>query len=226
MLNMKDLSNEPDYTILDLILAGKEPYSRRAFGVFHQRYASYMMGVAKDRTYRSFPNQWMQAAEDIVQNAFIKVMDGLPKFKKTPDLSPEAQKKHLKTWLYRIVENAFVDYYKAYYYEGLGIEEMNEIGKLVVLAAATTETQTRSLSKASRERHDQILEAIKSLSEKEVLVLRAYAHYGKIDNNDFWVLEPEVLENLSKKIGVKQNSIQQIKKRTIEKLREILNRQS
>lgn len=218
---METLEKASEYELIDHFLSRKEPESRNAFRVLHNRYKDFLTIITRQWTSTSFPRQWEKAAEDIVQDTWERVFLGISKFKKENGLSSEKQAKHFKTWLYRIAENAYIDYYRKFYHQMDDIDEVVGIAKFVSYEEGT-EALVKTLPKASKGRHDRILKAVEVLTEKETEILRAYVRYGKIDDEDHWTLDPEVLSNLSKKYGVTPNAIQQSKRRIIEKLREIL----
>lgn len=213
---MENLSNTPDYELLDRFLDVSNPDAERAYTELYNRHSGFMLNVAMKLAYDRFPRQGRETAEDIFGESLEKWFKNRNKFKKAHALSPQKQRNHLRTWLYRIVERVFIDYVKKQFdtveledaeLEILGLHEDND---LVVHQKLSPRREKLMLA---------IQSAAAELSERESEVLRAFVRYGTFDDHGNWILDPQIMDVLCKRYILKPNSVNQLRKRTIEKIK-------
>lgn len=217
---MEDLTKFTDYELLDRIIDADVSVAEKAFAIFHARHLGFMASVARKFAYKKFPRESEEVANDILGDAIEKVIRNLKAFRKHHGLSPNDQSKHLRTWLYRIIERSFLDRIR----EGNDVIDYEELSVAVGSDPAAVGTVWPTLSKLNKKRIEEIQTAAMELSDKDQFILRAFLRYGRIEESGNWVLEQEAMESLCKKLNVRPNSINQAKKRIIEKLRIIIQK--
>ena len=128
---------------------------RQAFKEIVERYKQLMFGVAKSVLGDS------PAAEDVVQDAFIKA------YKALPDYRGDAQ---LSSWLYRITYSAAIDYVRQ---QSRHVELVSDADELDQFSDPSSNGQTDSAVR-SRQLRREIHAALESLTpfEKTIFTLR------------------------------------------------------
>jgi RNA polymerase sigma factor (sigma-70 family) len=213
---MRNFDGASDYELLNTFLDQTDPDAKSAFNSFYNRHSSYMFNLAQGFGYSKYPRQAKEVSQDIFGNAIEKFLKNVHKFRQTPALNPDKQKKHVRTWLYRILEREFFDYLKKH---DPGVSEIEELSETIHLKPEV-EKDTVTVRQKEITKLEAIYVEAKKLSAKEQDILSQYTRYGTFDVNESWVLPPDILSALAAKYEVQPNSIQKIKQRIIEKIKQ------
>lgn len=219
--------NSTDYKLIEMFSDKHEAFAREAFVEFDNRYSSYIYSTCymfvSDNQYI---HDAKSEASDLHQIVLTKVLKGSINFKQKKGIPTEEIKYHIRSWLYKIIENAFNDEY---------VKKQKSRPKLVRVETETQDkveydflvkvTRTKpQLSKERRKKYEMIINAIANIkmSDKEAVILNVYLESGWFDEKDNWNLPPERMQELTEKYEVQKNSIIQCKVRLMSKIKNAL----
>lgn len=216
-------SGLPD--IIDVLKDRCHIYHRDAFTELYHRYSSIILKTARKKTYSYDFDDAEQLAQDISQDVLLKIIEKIADFDfpiDTPD-TPESYNIKFVGWILQIVNTAFFDVVRTN-------KKIMEAAHLEVEYADAVHSNLEFEEDESSDEDDEAIEniqferlneAISSLKDSEKEIIMFYRDYGRIEGGK-WILDMDKKEILMEKYSLKSNSLDQKKKRIVEKIKKIV----
>jgi RNA polymerase sigma factor (sigma-70 family) len=195
---------------------GQNPYfdKRTIFNEFHKRFAERFykkcLGVCIDG---GFDNN---LAEDIFQEAFIKLLKGLNRFVINESYSEKRVGNTVVSWFGRIANNEFINYLRKFKPEEELLKEYEEI-ESTYIAEFDDEINVEDDIPLVRVK---LREAMATLTERERYILLICANYGCLGNSKH--LPDDVIQDICKQYSITKNHIKVLRFRAYNKIRSLL----
>ena len=175
--------------------------SHDAFGEFHRRYAEWVFSTCS-YICRMLPDSG-QIAKDLTEDILIRA------FSYAGSYNPN--RASMKTWLNKIAQNEFNDFY-AEYRKNHSIEAAEE-DRSTTLVIENDEPIDRS-----KVNTDRLGEALIHLSDQERDIVLTHMMHKDIDNLDSQI-PAEIMDDLCRHYKKKPNAIRKIKSRAMSKIK-------
>ncbi len=216
-----------DYDLIESFQDEHNPFAREAFIKFYENHSSFIYNSCYSFVMDTPQMHDVKAeAKDLSQIVINKIIKGSLSFKPKTNIPTNEIVFHVRSWIYRIIENTFND------------ECIKKASRRPYLIRFEDETQDaiehkyiigkneepRKLSKENQERYKLIDLAMRQIkmSDMEAEVLGTYLDSGWFDERDNWNLPPERMSELTDKYKVQRNSIIKCRGRLMTKIKEKL----
>ena len=206
-----DLSNESDADLLTYISwrDEHEEAALAAWGEFYLRHFDLLTVICL-KAYQ--PQIGEAGVEDLVNDAFLRVLTHGAATFKTSENDPDKIRKLVGVWLSKIAKNLFLMHLR-------GKKKMPEV------TFEETEHECEETTPLSEERLkqcEQLRVVLDSLKERERDVLMArFSNYHRSGGKQQF--DPEVLADLAEKLQITKDAVRQILCRTLKKIKEQLS---
>lgn len=211
IITLKPLTNE---ALADLFLAmsikDEAPKDAEiAFCEFHSRYKNYLYTILKKAC-----SSWKMYGEDLIEavfdNTFLKVYEKADTFIFIDDIADKGQDKRMKAWLGKVAHREMLQLLREYRDDNIDFIEDFSLYE---------ESEESHISIESPEL--QLLEkALNSIKERDRDILKTYLMYE--DGNK--KLPRVEIQRLANCWGVHPDNLRQIKKRSLDKVKEYVNK--
>ncbi|HEY5297272.1 MAG TPA: hypothetical protein VIK59_05060 [Verrucomicrobiae bacterium] len=188
--------------------------ARRACEELHRRHARFMLGWCLNNRAETFGS----SAEDFVNIAFRKAYDKADTFICPVDANVETKRRKVKSWLFLILYNTFLDSRSAEIREPISRSDEDEDGLLFDLPNPNEELNT---SNVSPERKTLVWKFIEKQELVDQAILKVTAEYWSPSVNKT-VLPDHVRKALCGEFGLTENSLRVRRLRLLERMKNFI----
>lgn len=215
IVTLKPLTNE---TLADLFLsmAMKEDSrqnAEKAFIEFYNRYENFLFTVVNKAC-----TPWKMYGDElimtVIDNTFLTIYEKAETFILIDDIPFERQEKRMKCWISQVAKNEMLQLLRQYKVDSDKIEYSDDLSFIEKINDETTEDiKSEDILLAEK--------ALQTLSERDRDILITYLMYE--DGNK--KLPSNEIQRLADMWGVLPDNMRQIKKRSLEKLKNFIKTQ-
>ncbi|WP_350292481.1 sigma-70 family RNA polymerase sigma factor [uncultured Croceitalea sp.] len=210
-----------DYELLEMIGDRDDPFSEEAFGEFHRRHKDFVFGSCYNFFKNRPPDQAKVQASDLSQDTFFKVLKKSKGFKREIGISADKIVVHVRSWLYKIIQNSFYDQYVKQPKRRIKIVSLDKNQRSKAEEKLFDDSsESNELSASKLELYRTIQKAFSEIrvSEKQKDILKVYLQSGVFDERGNWNLPETRMIELVERHGIGRNAIIQNKNRLIKKI--------